>query len=121
MSQENGWLFDAMWELSDIALESGMPTLADKLEEAMDAYLAERGDGPGSNTPNSDGPKLIGSDIHRKLPEIPQKSVKIANTKPVRVGTQLLRKNVKQEDLSNLWVRPELEPGFISSRPSVLI
>lgn len=41
MSNENEWLFDAIWELSDHAEQVGLPMLAAKLEDAMDAFLAE--------------------------------------------------------------------------------
>ncbi len=41
MTDDREWLFDVLWELSDKALEEGLPLLSGKLEEAMDTYLAE--------------------------------------------------------------------------------
>jgi hypothetical protein len=41
LPNENEWLFDAIWELSDHAEQAGLPMLAAKLEDAMDAFLAE--------------------------------------------------------------------------------
>jgi len=41
MSEANDWLFEIIWDLSDRAQDARMPVLAEKLEEAMDAYLAE--------------------------------------------------------------------------------
>lgn len=47
MQDVNDWLFEIIWDLSDKAQEARMPVLAEKLEEAMDTYLAEsRSDGP---------------------------------------------------------------------------
>ena len=43
MSNMNEWLFDAIWDLSDRSLTAGYGEVASKLEEAMDAYLAETG------------------------------------------------------------------------------
>ncbi len=41
MADDREWLFDMLWELSDKALEAELPLVAGKIEEAMDAYLAE--------------------------------------------------------------------------------
>ena len=41
MPNENEWLFDIIWELSDKAYDAGLPRLAQKLESAMDVYLVE--------------------------------------------------------------------------------
>ncbi len=98
MSQKNEWLFDAMWELSDKALEAGMPVLADKLEEAMDTFLSEHG---GETDP---------------VVQSPQKDILVTDTKPARVAAQLIRQMVAQQEFANLWAQPESEPGFVSSR-----
>lgn len=42
MPDNNDWMFDVIWDLSDRANEAGLPKLAGKLEEAMDTFLAER-------------------------------------------------------------------------------
>ena len=46
MPNTNEWLFDAIWDLSDRAQEAKLPELANKLEEAMDIYLAEASRNP---------------------------------------------------------------------------
>ncbi|PHQ98178.1 MAG: hypothetical protein COB40_01490 [Marinosulfonomonas sp.] len=42
MPDNHDWMFDVLWDLSDRAQEAGLPSLAGKLEEAMDTYLTER-------------------------------------------------------------------------------
>jgi len=39
VTTEQDWIFDAIWELSDKSLELGLPDVASRLEEAMDALL----------------------------------------------------------------------------------
>ncbi len=43
MPDNGDWLFEAIWDLSDRANVAGFPGTANKLEEAMDALLEERG------------------------------------------------------------------------------
>lgn len=42
VSDKNDWLFDVIWELSDLSYAEGLPEVSAKLEEVLDTYLAER-------------------------------------------------------------------------------
>ncbi len=101
MSKNTDWIFDALWELSDRALDAKMPALADKIEEAMDTYLVEK------------------STVTVLAIEHTQQNFQSIETKPTRIPAKLVRQVTAQKDFANLWAKPETAPDFISTRSRV--
>jgi len=91
MQENNEWLFDVMWDLSDKALAAGLPDVAGKLEEAMDTYLFE---------------KEWGRKTTSLFTPSRSRRVSVARLEPAQVATKMLETIAARKNFEDLWSKP---------------